>query len=219
LTIDIRFTFRPIGTLWCQVGLIFICKEQLETGQEPLGLDQKTSSYLQYLFGRAFWGCEKGETLLLPGEERVRPHKLLLKGLGQCNNLNPSQLVEQVKASAETLANIEANDIGVRMPPIWGRESYAELLIDTSLTFARAWKAIETKGVRVGSELRLVYALDTMFLEEIEGAAAQLRNSFLKDPVLDASIVVESLGSRWSGMGIAGEASGLSESNYKLREV
>ncbi len=177
--------------MWCQVGLIFICKELVESGQEPSGLDQKTSAYLQNLARQGFWRCEEGEELLLAGEERIRAQKLLLIGLGSCDNVNSPRLADQVRTSARVLACIGANDIGVRMPPFWGRDAYAELLTDTCLTLVREWGGIERKGAAIGSELKLVYAVDPTFLEEAEEAATRLRKALSKEQALRSSIIVE----------------------------
>ena len=178
---DIRFTSRPIRTLWCQAALMFACKEAVESGVEPAGVDKKTASYLQYLLGQRFWSCRQGEKLLLPGEDRLKAPKLLIKGLGRLEDLDQRSVSEEVREAAKALCGLGVNDLAVRMPPLWGRGAYASLLKDTCLTIVGALSEGEGPSDQAP---RIIFCLDAVFLEEAQEAASEVKEALEDCPVI-----------------------------------
>lgn len=188
MKLDLRFTNRPLEDLWCDTVIAFVFQGAVQNRNGITGLDAKTSGTLTALAEKGFWTGVEGETLLVPSQDMIKAHKMLLKGLGSYSRYGIDLFVEKVREVGTTLDRLAVNDVGIRIPVNEGAESEYHLYVETACvhlvdTFLSGHKDKDD------FLLKLVVSLEDAFVVDIEQAVRQLKEHFKAK--LDYTIVFD----------------------------
>ena len=81
MKLDLRFSDRPLESLWCQAVAALVFRGPDLTEGALFGLNEKMAGFLSDLQERGFWTGRRGESILVASQDAIRAEKILLKGL------------------------------------------------------------------------------------------------------------------------------------------
>ena len=122
MKLDLRFSDRPLESLWCQAVAALVFKESNLTAGALSGLNDKMAGFLTDLQGKEFWTGGRGETVLLASQHAIRADKILLKGLGKRADYDPQLLVNHIREVGSTFHKMGIREFGVHIPIFQGME-------------------------------------------------------------------------------------------------
>jgi len=192
MKLDLRFTSRPPFAVWCEAVAGFIHEGSFIEEENMAGVDQKTSAYLRALNKRGFCKAEIGETLLLPGEDRLMAKKVVLKGLGPKDQITPELFLSQVAGLAACLRDLGVISFAVKIPLLFGVDQYHEQVRHTVQEAVNPFLA-GSKG-EDDEMVTAVFSVERTLLGEISEVESLLRNYF-KD-IVPFSLVIEPPGGK-----------------------
>ena len=178
MKLDLRFTPRPLETLWCEVVVAFVFKGAVKGGDGFSGLDDKTSGYLSYLWKRGFWTGLQGENLLVASQDMIKANKILVKGLGSRASYSLENLVERLGETGDTLERMGVRDIGIRIPVVEGFEGGYHSHIELACEHLVA-PFLLRHGDKPDFLLKLVVTMDHKFFAKLDLTAESLKRHFL----------------------------------------
>jgi hypothetical protein len=122
MKLDLRFSDRPLESLWCQAVAALVFKGPDLTQGALFGLNEKMAGFLSRLQERGFWTGSRGETVLLASQDAIRAEKILLKGLGGVRDYDLQLLVSHIRQVGSTFNKIKINEFGMHIPVFQGLE-------------------------------------------------------------------------------------------------
>ena len=177
MKLDLRFTPRPLETLWCEVVVAFVFKDAVNRGDGVSGLDDKTSGYLSCLWKRGFWTALEGESLLVASQDMIKADKILLKGLGSRAGYRLENFAERLEEIGDTLERIGVKDIGIRIPVLeefeGGYHSQLRLACEHLVT-----PFLLRHGDEPDFLLKIVVSMDDKFFTKLDPTAQLLKRHF-----------------------------------------
>ncbi|RLB25428.1 MAG: hypothetical protein DRG71_03990 [Deltaproteobacteria bacterium] len=176
MRLDLRFTPRAPYALWCEAVVGFVCKDLFFKDEAVPGIDQKTSAYLRSLNKRGFFKAEPGETLLLPGEDRLRADKVILKGLGLKEDMTLESFLGHASDVAFAIRSLGIHNFAVRIPMLFGVEQYQEQIKRTVQEMMPRFMVQEV--VRGPSVITAVFSVERAALEIIQKVEDSLKEYF-----------------------------------------
>lgn len=188
MRLDLRFTPRPPYAIWCEAVVGFVHERSFIVEENMAGVDTKTSAYLRTLNQEGFYAAKVGETLLLPGEERLRAEKVLIKGLGAPDNITSILFLNQVADVALTLSLLGICNFAAKIPLLFGPEQYADQVRMAVQEMMRPFLA-KFHG-QDGLVITAVFSVERPFLEDAKKVEAPLRDYF--ESLVPFSLVTES---------------------------
>ena len=122
MKLDLRFSDRPLESLWCQAVAALVFRGPDLTEGALFGLNEKMAGFLSDLQERGFWtGC-RGESILVASQDAIRAEKILLKGLGESKDYDIKLLVSHIRELGSTFNKMEVNEFGIHIPVFQGLE-------------------------------------------------------------------------------------------------
>jgi hypothetical protein len=177
MKLDLRFTPRPLETLWCEVVVAFVFKDTANSGDGVSGLDDKTSGYLSSLWKKGFWTGIEGESLLVASQGMIKADKMLLKGLGSCAVYRLENFAERLEEIGDTLERMGVRDFGIRISVVEGFEggyhSQLRLACEHLVTPFLLRHGDETDFL-----LKIVVSVDDKFFTKLEPTVQLLKRHF-----------------------------------------
>lgn len=122
MKLDLRFSDRPLESLWCQAVTALVFKDANLTGGALSGLNEKMAGFLTDLQVKGFWTGGRGETVLLASQDAIRADKILLKGLGESADYDTQLLVNHVREVGTTFHKMGIREFGIHIPIFQGLE-------------------------------------------------------------------------------------------------
>ncbi len=158
------------------------------TEEDMAGVDKKTAAYLRSLNRRGFFGANQGETLLLPGEDRLKADKVILKGLGPKEEITLESFLQRATEAAMALRCLSVCNFVVRIPMLFGLNQYREQQIkktvESMIPPFLAGERIEEEPV-----ITAVFSVERAVLEDIAEVESSLKEYFTD--VVPFSLVTE----------------------------
>ncbi len=189
MRLDLRFSERPVESLWCQAVVAFVPRRTFLTQEGvPAALDAKTGGFLARLEEQGFWTGAYGEDLLIASQGMIKADKILLAGLGPPDTCDPEIVTARAARVGSTLMKLRVQDMGVHVPVIEGREEdYAECLEGSVRAVMEPY--LVERGEDPEFLLKAVFTVDRFFWGRVVPAADRLRAEL--EPKADLSVVVE----------------------------
>lgn len=122
MKLDLRFSDRPLESLWCQAVAALVFQDPDLKGGALFRLNEKMAGFLSLLQERGFWTGRRGETVLLASQDAIRAEKILLKGLGQSTDYDAQLLVNHIREVGTTFNRMGVREFGIHIPVIQGLE-------------------------------------------------------------------------------------------------
>lgn len=187
MKVDLRFSDRPLESLWCQAvaALVFQCPNL--TGEMLSGLNEKMAGFLTHLQEKGIWTGDKGETLLLASQDAIKADKILLKGLGESAYYDKDLLVNHTREVGVAFERMGVREFGICIPMVKGHEkaytSYLEIC-------ARQLVHPFSQNHRGESDfiLKIIFSVAGCTADILNPVATRLREYF--ESRLDCSVVI-----------------------------
>ena len=122
MRLDLRFSDRPLESLWCQAVAALVFQGPNLTGGMLSGLNEKMAGFLTNLEEKGFWTGSRGETLLLASQDAIRAEKILLKGLGEGVDYDTHLLVNHIREVGTAFDKMGIKEFGIHIPIFEGLE-------------------------------------------------------------------------------------------------
>lgn len=122
MKLDLRFSDRPLESLWCQAVAALVFQGPDLTEGALFGLNEKMAGFLSELQERGFWTGSRGESILVASQDAIRAEKILLKGLGESRDYDVQLLVSHIREVGSTFNKMEINEFGIHIPVFRGLE-------------------------------------------------------------------------------------------------
>lgn len=122
MKLDLRFSDRPLESLWCQAVAALVFQGPDLTEGALFGLNEKMAGFLSELKERGFWTGSRGESILVASQDAIRAEKILLKGLGESRDYDVKLLVSHIREVGSTFNKMEINEFGIHIPVLRGLE-------------------------------------------------------------------------------------------------
>ena len=122
MKLDLRFSDRPLESLWCQAVAALVFQGPDLTEGALFGLNEKMAGFLSQLQKRGFWTGSRGESILVASQDAIRAEKILLKGLGESRDYDVKLLVTHIREVGSTFNKMEINEFGIHIPVFQGLE-------------------------------------------------------------------------------------------------
>lgn len=122
MRLDLRFSDRPLESLWCQAVAALVFQGPNLTGGVLSGLNEKMAGFLTNLEEKGFWTGSRGETLLLASQDAIRAEKILLKGLGEGVDYDTHLLVNHIREVGTAFDKMGIKEFGIHIPIFEGLE-------------------------------------------------------------------------------------------------
>ena len=122
MKLDLRFSDRPLESLWCQAVAALVFRGPDLTEGALFGLNEKMAGFLSDLQERGFWSGRRGESILVASQDAIRAEKILLKGLGESKDYDIKLLVSHIRELGSTFNKMEVNEFGIHIPVFQGLE-------------------------------------------------------------------------------------------------
>jgi hypothetical protein len=122
MKLDLRFSDRPLESLWCQAVAALVFQGPNLTEGALSGLNEKMAKFLSHLQEKGFWTASRGETVLLASQDAIRAEKILLKGLGESTDYDKHLLVSHIREVGSTFNKMEIKEFGIHIPVLEGSE-------------------------------------------------------------------------------------------------
>ena len=122
MKLDLRFSDRPLESLWCQAVAALVFRGPDLTEGALFGLNEKMAGFLSDLQERGFWTGRRGESILVASQDAIRAEKILLKGLGESKDYDIKLLVSHIRELGSTFNKMEVNEFGIHIPVFQGLE-------------------------------------------------------------------------------------------------
>ncbi|MFP3928639.1 MAG: M17 family peptidase N-terminal domain-containing protein, partial [Desulfobacteraceae bacterium] len=132
MKLDLRFSERPVESLWCQAIAALVPQRTFLAQGVLASLDAKLGGFLARLEEKGFWTGEYGENLLVASQGMIKADKILLAGLGPSESCSLECVVGRAAEVGSALVKLRAQDLGVHIPVMEGREQeYPECVEDS----------------------------------------------------------------------------------------
>ena len=187
MRLDLRFLTRKVEDLWCEAIVVpVIQRVPLISGM--IGrIDRKLTGYLARLEGSGFLTGKIGETLLIPSEDKIRSHVILLKGMGRLSEIDNGRFSVFIQDSGVIMSNMKIMDWGIHLPEEFVPERELKVSLQESLMgVINAYKSLILTENE--SLLKIIFSVPEDMLRVINGFRAQLKISLRS--FIDLSIVV-----------------------------
>jgi len=188
MRLDLRFTLRSLGELWCQAILIPVFSDSSEDNRGISGLDTKTGGYLSLLRKKGFWAGQRGEVLLIASEGMIKAEKILLIGLGVRGAFSPEVLSEGMKKAGDAFVKMGISDMGVTLPAFGEMPDKQAFLVHGALT-----KLVEAYLLRSPGDpqplLKVVVSLDRKSMDAMESLSGMTKS--YRDMGLQYTVIFE----------------------------
>jgi hypothetical protein len=122
MKLDLRFSDRPLESLWCQAVAALVFQGPDLTKGALYGLNEKMAGFLSQLQERGFWTGSRGESILVASQDAIRAEKILLKGLGEIRDYDVQLLVSHIREVGSTFNKMGINEFGMHIPVFQGLE-------------------------------------------------------------------------------------------------
>jgi hypothetical protein len=122
MKLDLRFSDRPLESLWCQAVAALVFRGPDLTEGALFRLNEKMAGFLSQLQERGFWTGSRGESILVASQDAIRAEKILLKGLGESRDYDVQLLVSHIREVGSTFNKMEINEFGIHIPVFQGLE-------------------------------------------------------------------------------------------------
>jgi hypothetical protein len=191
MRLDLRFSTRPLDTLWCQAVAALVFQGPSMARGVLSELNQKTAGYLARLVEKGLWSGERGENFLLAAQNMIKADKIIFHGMGPENEFDEEILEREVMDLGSRLDKIGVSDFGISVPVAEGLEkrygSYLELsvirLVDTFYS---------THKEEPDFLLKIIFSVDSLFEGLLDLLINRLRDHF--HPKMEFSIVKDGWG-------------------------
>lgn len=188
MRLDFRFSERPLEDLWCEAAVAFVFQRKFLTQGLLSGLDAKMGGLLGRLETAGFWTAERGETLLVASEGRIRAEKLLLCGLGDGSDWGGAVLADRTAGAGRVLLGLQISDFAIHVPMREGEETDYPARLEASVQNLAA-PYLEAYGGSTDHVLKIVFSIERFFSEGLLPVADRLRSRF--GSTFDLSVVIE----------------------------
>jgi hypothetical protein len=122
MKLDLRFSDRPLESLWCQAVVALVFQDPDLTEGALFGLNEKMAGFLSHLQERGFWTGSRGENILVASQDAIRAEKILLRGLGESRDYDVELLVNHIREVGSTFNKMDVNEFGIHIPVFQGME-------------------------------------------------------------------------------------------------
>ncbi len=122
MKLDLRFSDRPLESLWCQAVAALVFQGPDLTVGALFGLNEKMAGFLSHLQEKGFLTGSRGETVLLASQDAIRAEKILLKGLGESRDYDAQLLVNHIREVGTTFNKMGVKEFGIHIPVFQGLE-------------------------------------------------------------------------------------------------
>ncbi len=188
MRLDLRFSNRSLGDLWCQaVALLVFQTPDLNRGALS-SLNKRMTGFLANLFGRDLWAGARGENLLLATQNAIQAEKLLLHGLGPGKEFDFSILEAEIGALGSVLDRIGVRDFGIHIPSEGMESQYGHCLELSAVKLIETF--LENHRNDPDYIIKIIFSIESNFMDVLTQVVSRLRSHF--DRVLDLSIIIDS---------------------------
>lgn len=189
MRLDLRFSTRPPGDLWCQAVAILVFQEPTMDKGVLSELNKQMSGFLTSFVERGLWTGEAGENFLLATQNMIKADKVLFHGMGPKTQFNEEILKKEAMGLGSSLDKIGISEFGISIPVVEGSEkrygSYLELsVIDLVGVFYDRHKDDDD------FLLKIIFSVERVFEGLLDSVIKELRNHF--DGLLEFSIIADS---------------------------
>lgn len=187
MKLDLRFSDRPLESLWCQAVAALVFQGPNLAGEVLLGLNEKMAGFLTHLQETGVWTGDRGETLLLASQDAIKADKILLKGLGESTDYDKDLLVNHTREVGVAFERMGVREFGISIPMVKGQEeeytSYLEIC-------ARQLVNSFFQNHRGESDfiLKVIFSVGGCTTDILKPVATRLREYF--ESRLDCSVVI-----------------------------
>jgi hypothetical protein len=183
MKVDIRFSSRPLETLWTEAIVALVCRGP-DISSGPLsGLNEKTIGTLRRLIVSGKWTGDLGEKILIATQNMIMAEKLLLYGLGYASELNDNLLCREMRKAGESIDRIGIRDFGVLIQQTAGMSLKFETYLEKSLKNLME-EFIERHENDSDYHLKIIVFVEDQFMYIICDIIEKLREYFIQIPDL-----------------------------------
>ena len=188
MRLDLRFSNRPLGDLWCQAVAVLIFEPPSTEKGVLSGLNTKMPGFLAGLLRNNLLTGKRGENFLLSTQNMLRADKLLLHGLGPESDFGMDLLREEIAYLASSLDKLRIRDLGVHIPVLEGLEpEYGSYLEHSAMDFIGTFH--KSHGEDPDYVLKIIFSVES-YPGPIDSVVQAMRNRF--DTIMDLTIVADS---------------------------
>ena len=187
MRLDLRFSNRPLGDLWCQAVAVLIFEPPTTEKGVLSGLNTKMPEFLAELLRNHLLTGKRGENLLLSTQNLLRADKLLLHGLGPESDFGMDLLREEITDLALRLDKLRIRDLGVHIPVLDGLEpEYGSYVEHSATDFIGTFHT--SHGEDPDYALKIVFSVEP-YPGTMDSVVQAVRNRF--DAIMDLTIVAD----------------------------
>jgi hypothetical protein len=188
MKLDLRFSDRPLESLWCKAVAALVFQGPDLTEGALFGLNEKMAGFLSHLQEKGFWTGSRGETVLLASQDAIRAEKILLKGLGESTDYDVQLLVSHIREVGTTFNKMEIKEFGIHIPVLQGSEEDQASHLEIC---ARQVANPFFQNHRGESDflLKIIFSVENCTDEILGPVAGRLREYF--DLQVDFSVVID----------------------------
>jgi hypothetical protein len=188
MKLDLRFSDRPLESLWCQAVAALVFQGPDLTDGALSGLNEKMARFLSDLQEKGFWTGSRGETVLLASQDAIRAEKILLKGLGESTDYDAKLLVSHIREVGTTFNKMEIKEFGIHIPVFEGSdEEHASHLEMCARQVANPF--FQHHRGESDFTLKIIFSVENCTDEILGPVAGRLREYF--DLQADFSVVID----------------------------
>jgi len=188
MRLDLRFSDRPIESLWCQAVAALVFQRPDISAGALLGLNEKLSGTLTELMEKGVWTGERDESFLLAPQNMIRAGKLLFHGLGQVSDYQIPVLEDGIRKLGSALDNMGVDEFGIHIPiPAGLRIEYASHLECAARHIVSPF--LENHNNDPVFLLKVIFSVEKGLIGILGPVVSRLREYFT--PIIDFSIIID----------------------------
>jgi len=188
MKLDLRFSDRPLESLWCQAVAALVFQGPDLTQGALFGMNQKMAGFLSILQKRGFWTGSRGETILLASQDAIRAEKILLKGLGESSDYDVELLVSHIREVGSTFNKMGINEFGIHIPVFQGLEKKNASHLEICARQVANPFFQQHRG-ESNFMLKIIFSVEDYTGEVLRAVAGRLREYF--DLQAECSVVID----------------------------
>ncbi|NLD38472.1 MAG: hypothetical protein GX654_16555 [Desulfatiglans sp.] len=116
MRLDLRFTYRPLEDLFCQVIVIFSFSVNTGISSVIKNMDRKMVGSISDIIDAGIWSGERGEKLLFATQEAIKADKLLIHGMGEESEYSIEALKKEASAVGSALQSMGIKEFAFYLP-------------------------------------------------------------------------------------------------------
>lgn len=188
MRLDLRFTNRPLETLWCQAVVVFSFKVQDKIPSFLDSIDKKMTGSIRNIVQSGIWSGECGNKLLIATQNSIKADKLLIYGLGEESEYSFGVLERELDNAGNALIKMNITEFGFQIPDMSRDKPEFDFHIETAVIKLAGGYLEKYKDVP-DLILKIYISFNNDNIKMIEKVAERLRSYF--SPLAELSIILD----------------------------